>query len=78
MGLEPFVTVQHEGQSWKRRTVSTGPRTVRVNSGFVLDIFYYFMCMSVLFVCMCVPGACGGQKRASDALGLESPVGAGN
>lgn len=67
--------VQHEGQSWKWRTVSAGPRTVRVNSVFVLDIFYYFM---FYFVCMCVPGACGDQKRASDALGLESPVGAGN
>lgn len=45
----------------------------------ILDILYYFVCMSVclnLFIyTACVPGALGGQKRVLGALRLESQTG---
>lgn len=46
----------------------------RTQSLLSLNIFYYFMCLSVLLVCMCVPGVCGSQKKVSNTLGLELQV----
>lgn len=42
----------------------------------VLSFLLYFMCMTVLHVCvcissMCVPGALGGEQSVSDPLDLE-------
>lgn len=38
---------------------------------FSIVIFYYLVCLSVCKYIMCMSGACGGQKRGPDPLGLE-------
>ena len=49
------------------------PTTAQLH--FFLDLFYYFISMSVLLACivcsMCMPRALGDRKRALDPLGLE-------
>lgn len=44
---------------------------------WVLDLLYYFLCVSVLSVSlytMCMPGVQGGQERTLGSLGLKSQM----
>lgn len=46
-------------------------RFLQVNDKFEDFLFVWVVCMHVQMCTLCMPGACGGQKRLLDPLQLE-------